>query len=360
MSDAVSWPSERSVDARAHFATLLARSLERDDLAPHLQKRVVNALTLAVDDPSPRVRLALAEAIAGNVRAPIHIVAQLASDRPDIAGLVIARSPVLTDRDVPELAERLDARLLPVLAARVESDASAQALIVHGCQITAVALLNNPTVALSRRTLETIADAFGEHAEVRALLLSREDLPIGARYALVERLCTVLSASGLVTNILGDARGRSILNDAQGGALIAASNGRTRSEVDALVAQLTDRAAIDPEALLRALVFSERDLFASLICRLGGIGPRRVRSLLRGGRVAVVRGMLDRCGVPKPAAEFLANVNALVQAQAESPERMMRRVIGSIEPTCQTTTALLSAVRRWQRDLVRQPLSAAA
>ena len=353
MSEAITWPFERSIDARAHHATVLGRSLDRNDLTPALREQIIASLTLAAEDPSPRVRYALAEAIAGSTRAPTQIVAQLAADRPDIAGIVIARSPVLSDRDVPELAGRLDPRLLPTLAARVSSDESAQAILVQGEAQAAVSLLLNPDIPLSLRTLETISEMHGEHARVRDLLLEREDLPISARYALVDRLCTVLSSTALVTNILGEGRSRHILNEAQGSALIAAVAGRDRREIDVLVGQLCERSAVDATTLLRAIAFGEYDLFASLVCRLADVGSRRVRSVLRGARQSVVTAMLERCGLSHEIASFVASAYRLTLPSRVSGKSPLARMATELSAETNGTATLLNAIRRWHRDAAR-------
>ncbi|MDA4630909.1 hypothetical protein NZA98_07240, partial [Escherichia coli] len=57
------------------------------------------ALTLLLDDPSPKVRLTLAEAFSTSAHAPAHIVAGLARDQAEIAAYMLARSTVLTDID---------------------------------------------------------------------------------------------------------------------------------------------------------------------------------------------------------------------------------------------------------------------
>lgn len=353
MSEIVSWPADRSVEARANFAVGLTRNLDREEITPTLRASIASALGLAADDPSPKVRYALAEAIGCAARAPAQVILQLASDRPDIGGLVVARSPLISDHDVPALATRVDPRLLPALATRVRSDLSAQAILVQGDALVATALLLNPDVVLSGRTLEAIAELHGEHARVRELLVQRSDLPIAARYALVDRLCTVLSTSGLVTNILGNARSKTILDEAQGAALIRAANGRSAVEIDALVAQLSERVGVDALALLRALVHGENDLFASLVCRVSGIGRRRVRSVLRAGRLSVVRALLERCDLCPASSAFIASIHVSIGSVDRSPHELTGLVMRTMRADCNVTAALLGAVQRWHHGTAR-------
>src|SRR5690606_3888847 len=60
------------------------------------------ALTLLIDDPSPKVRGAIAEALSMSRHAPLQIVSALATDQPDVAGWILARSPLLSDADLVE------------------------------------------------------------------------------------------------------------------------------------------------------------------------------------------------------------------------------------------------------------------
>ena len=55
---------------------------------------------MLLDDPSPLVRRALAEALAASEEAPPSIIIALPSDQPEIAALVLERSPLLLDADL--------------------------------------------------------------------------------------------------------------------------------------------------------------------------------------------------------------------------------------------------------------------
>ena len=55
---------------------------------------------MLLDDPSPLVRRALAEALAGSARCAAAVIHALVNDQPDIAALVLERSPLLVDSDL--------------------------------------------------------------------------------------------------------------------------------------------------------------------------------------------------------------------------------------------------------------------
>ncbi|MGO8227337.1 hypothetical protein ACC794_37910, partial [Rhizobium ruizarguesonis] len=75
-------------------------------------------MTFLLDDPSPRVRLALAEAIAGSPDAPRSLILSLAEDQPEFACHAVTCSPLLSDADLVDLAARCNGATRMLIAAR--------------------------------------------------------------------------------------------------------------------------------------------------------------------------------------------------------------------------------------------------
>ena len=88
------WIDTAKVSERAAAASALARAYINADLPFEDRCAAEAALTLLLDDPSSKVRFALAEALSMSRHAPIQIVNALASDQPEVAALVLARSPL--------------------------------------------------------------------------------------------------------------------------------------------------------------------------------------------------------------------------------------------------------------------------
>ncbi|TIO90981.1 MAG: DUF2336 domain-containing protein, partial [Mesorhizobium sp.] len=88
------------VSERAAAASALARAYINSDLPFEDRCAAEAALTLLLDDVSAKVRQALAEALSMSHHAPPQVIAALASDQPEVAALVLARSPLLTDADL--------------------------------------------------------------------------------------------------------------------------------------------------------------------------------------------------------------------------------------------------------------------
>src|ERR671933_538935 len=80
---------------RAEAVAALAGAYLQAALSADERQAAETAMTLALDDPSPVVRRALAEAVAGAEAAPHHLILTLAQDQPEIAAVIAQRSPLL-------------------------------------------------------------------------------------------------------------------------------------------------------------------------------------------------------------------------------------------------------------------------
>jgi len=110
-----------------------------------------------LDDPSPQVRLSLAQALAHSSLAPRAIMIALAEDQPEIACTVVALSPVLTDADLIDLAATGGPLLGGFVASRGGLSRSvAAALAEVGDEGAALILLENESASISSRSVSRI------------------------------------------------------------------------------------------------------------------------------------------------------------------------------------------------------------
>ena len=100
VSHFLKWIGTARVSERVAAAAALARAYVDRELAFEDRCAAEAALTLLLDDASAKVRQAMAEALSMSRHAPVQIVAALASDQPEVARFVLARSPLLTDADL--------------------------------------------------------------------------------------------------------------------------------------------------------------------------------------------------------------------------------------------------------------------
>ena len=96
------WVKTARAGERADATGALARAYLYSDLSREDRREAEAALLLLLDDPSPMVRQALAEALGAHREAPAGIILALAADQIDIAEIVLDRSPVLSDVELVE------------------------------------------------------------------------------------------------------------------------------------------------------------------------------------------------------------------------------------------------------------------
>lgn len=292
------WAETARTGDRARAARALASAFIQSDLGPEEHRAALMAMTYLLDDPSPKVRLALAEALASSNEAPRAIIMSLAEDQPEIACTVIACSPVLRDADLVELAGRGSSLTRSLVAARPAlgySAAAAVAEVGDGSEI--VLLLENETASISRISLRRMAERFGHLADVRHLLLERGNLPAVARHMLVAHVAAALAGSDLVTRTIGAKRIDVVTRESGDEAVVAIAGSIAQDEIPVLVEHLRTSGRLTPALLIHALCSGKVDFFASAIVSLVNLEERRVRAILATGRVHAVRALFEAAGI---------------------------------------------------------------
>src|SRR5947209_16390999 len=97
------WVRTAPAADRAEATSALARAYLYSDLSPDDRIAAEGAMVMLLDDPSPLVRCALAEALASSAEAPPAAILALAGDQPDVAAIVLERSPLLLDTDLVDM-----------------------------------------------------------------------------------------------------------------------------------------------------------------------------------------------------------------------------------------------------------------
>ncbi|MBB5041658.1 DUF2336 domain-containing protein [Shinella fusca] len=343
------WVETARAADRAKAASVLARAYARSRIAPDDRRAAEMAMIFLLDDPTPKVRLALAEALADCEDAPRAVILPLAEDQPEIAAHIILRSQLLTDGDLVDLAAKGSdvTRMLIAHRATVSRPVSA-ALVEVGDVPDVLALLENEGAAFSRRSLSRIADRLGHDAEIRALLLDREDLPSDARQALVEKIGTALAGFGLIQAAVGTGRVERITREACDVATIGMAGDVTAAEMPALVEHLRLAGRLTPVFLLHALCTGRVEFFAAAITDLSGQAERRVRSILSHGREAAVRALYETAGLGRDISALFAEATMLWRSEAKEEggmlsvsERLLSRARAAGNASCQSMLELV-------------------
>lgn len=292
------WSQTAKVSQRASAANALARAYLRSSLSFEERCAAEAALTLLLEDPSPKVRLAMAEALSLSPAAPPQIVAALAADQAEIAAMVLVRSPLLSDGDLIDHVAACEPERQRSIAMRPRlSVAVSAALAELAAPEACVTLLRNGGAAIAPISIRRMAERHGADGRVREALLGDARLPWETRHALLLRVGAALSASPLVRGMIGAARAERVTRDACIRASLALIDSMSAADHAALVEHLRIRGDLTQSFLIRAVAHGKIDFFGAALVALTGEQTSRVHSLLNGGRDLALAALFRSAGL---------------------------------------------------------------
>ncbi|MDE3745405.1 DUF2336 domain-containing protein [Methylobacterium radiotolerans] len=295
--DFLAWTQDASAERRAEATATLARTYLYGDLGAEAAWEAKTALLALLDDPSPRVRRALAETCAASARTPRPLVVALSCDVPEVARPVLARSPVLTDADLVDAAALGDESTRAVIAARHHlSHAVAGALSEIGETDTLVVLAANPTAKITAGRMLRMIERRGDEAALREALLTRADLPPEVRHAL--GIAVARALTGFVTDRawLGAERCDRMSREAGERVALEACDGFGAAAVTRLVTHLRATRQLTAGLILRAVLSGRTDFALAALADLSGQDHAGVARAMRDPRLFA--DLHDRAGLP--------------------------------------------------------------
>lgn len=302
------WIETAKVAERAAAAAALARAYIRDDICFEDRMAAEAALTLLLDDPSAKVRLALSETLSLSHRAPAQVVAALADDQPEVAAPVLLRSPLLSDSDLVDRAATAGGEIQRLLACRPRvSMALSAALAEIGTAEACLALVGNEGAQIAGVSFRRMIERHGGNGALRAALAADPRLPPDCRHMLVVRTGEALSAAPIVKALMGATRAEHVAREACVRASITLIDRTASCEHAALVEHLRLRGDLTSAFLARAVAHGKVDFFGVALAALSGRGERRVQALLSGGRAGALAALFSSAGLkPVTHAPILA------------------------------------------------------
>jgi uncharacterized protein (DUF2336 family) len=300
------WIDTASVAERAAAAAALARAYIGPELEFEDRCAAEAALTLLLDDPSPKVRYALAEALALSRLAPLQVIHALVADHPEIADLVIKRSPLLTDGDLIDRVTTCEEPVQRSIAERPNvSKAVAAALAEVGAAPACLALLRNEGADIAALSFRRIAERHGDVARLREAMLADPRLPADCRHLLLQKLATALKGSRLVLALVGKERGERITRDACLKASLVLIDRTAAEDHAALVEHLRLRGEITASFVVRLVAHGKIDFFGAVLSALTGKDMGRIRALLSGGRDLALRALFRAAGLAESTHDVI-------------------------------------------------------
>jgi uncharacterized protein (DUF2336 family) len=251
-------------------------------------------LQLLVRDSEPKVREALAEAVAASPNFPNAVAARLARDDLEVARPVLELSPVLADDDLAEIARTGAIPYALAVARRAHLSEGLSDLLADTNEPEVLAVLvGNRGAELSTARLLRIEADHRDDRRIQDRLIRRPDLPS----ALVDRF---LAAIG--ERLAWQALRKRRMSKAEARQLIAAVRDRATAAIGPgehgepwAGQQLPDRfrnSEPGPEDILGFLRDGEIGGVEAGLALLAEVDPARVRELLHG---ADRRGLAALC-----------------------------------------------------------------
>lgn len=358
------WARTAPPGQRAEAAGALARAYLYSDLSAQDCWEAETAMAALLDDPSPLVRGALAEAFANASQAPRHLIVALANDQSGIAAVVLSRSPVLTDADLVDCAALGDELVQTAIAMRPHvSVAVAAALAEIASPASLASLAANPGAEIADPSLARIVARHGDRPELREALIGRPDLPLAIRQSIAVALSESLSSFVLGCGWLSRERMERVARDAREKATLVLSWQAEAQDVRRLVAHLRRTGQLTPALILRAMLARNLAFAEGALAELSGVPAGRVAGLLRDGRGAAFLPLYRKAGLPRslePA--FEAALSAMAEGGAPDGARagaqLSRRMVERVLAACaglppDEAGKLMALLRRFEADAAR-------
>lgn len=292
------WIGNARVSERVAAAEALARAYLGPDLDFEDRCEAEAALTLLLDDPSAKVRQALAEAFSMSPHAPVQIVTALASDQKQVAAPILIRSPLLNDIDlIDRVADGCDDVQALIASRPYVSMALAAAIAEIGGERACRALLENEGADIASLSFRRLAERFGSDGRMRETMLRDRRLPCDCRHLLLVKVGEALRHSPLVVAMMGASQADRLLKEACAKASITIIDRTKAEEHAALVGHLRMRGDLTAAFLVRAVAHGKIDFFGAALTALSGKREERVRAMLAGGRDGALCALLGAAGL---------------------------------------------------------------
>jgi uncharacterized protein (DUF2336 family) len=270
-----------------------------------------------LDDPSVRVRGALAYGLLHAAEAPRPILLALLQDSAVISRAVVQYSPALVDADLMGLIRSGadETMLLAVAQRETLSGRVIEALIDAGGRALALKLLARAELAFAPNLLARLTTEHGiEDAEIRGELLARDDLPAASRLLLVQAIAAALRATRIVAGAVAPQRLERILRDATDTALTGIGESEAAAGRAPYAADMVETDKVSTRVLLHAIVQGHVLFFADCIAELAETPREKVFTLLEHGSRAALNALFVRCGLNDAVRNMLCRLIAHARA----------------------------------------------
>jgi uncharacterized protein (DUF2336 family) len=359
------WVRTAPAGERAAATSALARAYLYSDLSEDDRAAAEGAMIMLLDDISPLVRRALAEALAASEKAPPAIIHALTTDQPDIAAIVLEYSPLPIDAELVDLVATGEDIVQVAIARRPFLPCSVAAAVAEvGSADACLTLIENPAADVALFSIDRIVERFGHVPTLREALFTREDLPASTRQALVSQLSRQLADFVASRAWLGLDRAHRAAKEACEKATVALAADSPYGEVRPLISHLRESGQLTAGLVLRALLSGNTVLFEEALGELSDLPLERVRGIVQDRSAASFRALYDKAGLPPSAyPAFREAIEAMREAmhlgEPGNGSRLKRRMIERVLTGCERSAIgeiepLLTLLRRYATEAARE------
>jgi uncharacterized protein (DUF2336 family) len=359
------WIRHAPAGERAEATSALARAYLHSDLSQDDLAAAEGAMIMLLDDPSPLVRGAMAQVFASAQKAPPVIVHALASDQPDVALPLLARSPLLGDEDLVDLfaTGHPDAQIA-IAGRAMLSRPLAAAIAEVGPADSCLALLENDDADIAAFSIDRIVDRFGHLSPIRENLIGRADLPMATRQALLAKLSQTLAGFVTARHWLGPEHAEYAAREACEKATVALAAETPYEEIGDLMHHLRQSGQLTAGMILRALLSGNVVLFEEALTELSGMQLDRVTGYIHDKNISGFRALYAKAGLPDTAyPAFREAISAMrdgiLVGEPGGASRLKRRMVERVLAACAAErrddmASLLALLRRFAVEAARE------
>jgi uncharacterized protein (DUF2336 family) len=359
------WVRTAPAGKRAEATAALARAYLYSDLSLDDAAAAEGAMLMLLDDASPLVRRALADALAASPGAPPAVVLALAADQPQIAAPVLALSPLFVDADLVDAVATGDGEVQVAIASRAALPSPVAAAIAEvGSAEACLVLAENANAEIASFSVDRIVDRFGHLAAIREALLAREDLAPATRLTLVAKVSETLVGFVAARQWLDVGHAQRIAREACEKATVTLAAAAPSAQIRPLIRHLRISGQLTAGLILRALLSGNVVLFEEALAELTDMPVERVSNLLHDSGNAGLRALFDQASLPpstypafKEAIEAMREGGLIIEPGGVA--RLKRRTIERVLTRCEDQdigdlAPLLTLLRRFATEAARE------
>ena len=294
---------------RCQAAHLIASALAAHD-GPDAEQAALYAAAMGfLDDPSVKVRAALAYGLLHCAQAPRPLMLALLGDLPVIARAVAQYSPALIDADLVVALRDADEMMARAIAARASIGKRIVSLLLERSEKEVL------LAVIARRDLAPDAASFArlgarakKDATLRGALLARKDLPPTVRLELAGQVRAALIGTRLVKGAIAPRRLEKLMRNGADNAATAIAEAELEKGGRTALDHLSETGRLSTRLMLQALISGRILFFSAAMALLVGLPDARVISILESGGRASLLALFERAGLKSALSDLLVRL----------------------------------------------------